>query len=97
LNYIREFTRNSTILHDLLTYNESDNPIDAEFPPMTKLGYFHNDGVFEDGHATLKTVGSGNNYALFQMPERFLEGHCIVYQDTVSDDQRYSATKRTVH
>lgn len=94
MNYIGEYTQNSEILLELVTKDENNQPIHADFPPTAIVEYFDGNGLAEVGRVTLETIGIGRYFMPYYLSETSGIGTYIVKYEALLDGVSYTDRER---
>jgi hypothetical protein len=78
MNLIGEYSKNSTILLELLTKDEYSMPIPADFPPTAVIEYFDGNGLNEVDRVTLEEIGIGRYLKPYLIPSEWGYGDYLV-------------------
>lgn len=85
MNYIGEFQKDSTILLELLTKDEENQPIPTDYPPTARIEQYDRNGIVEVDNVTLETMEDGSRHAKnYEIPDTFQYGdYWITYSVSI--------------
>jgi hypothetical protein len=94
MNFIGEYSKNSTILLELLTYDEYNHPISADFPPTASIAYIDPNGLVDMEHVTLETIGTGYYLKAKIIDSDWNLGDYLVTYKATLDGKEYETRER---
>ena len=95
MNYIGEFQKDSTILLELLTKDEENQPIATDFPPTAVIEHYDRNGLQEVDNVTLETMGDGSRHIkLYHIPLDWKYGGYIITYKVKIDGVEYTTQER---
>ncbi|SFJ62179.1 hypothetical protein SAMN02799624_05212 [Paenibacillus sp. UNC496MF] len=85
MDFIGVYTKNSTILLELLNIDEDNAPIPADFPPTASLEYYDGDRLTIVQHVTLESIGPGRYLkAIFVSDDWGYGDYLVTYEATLN-------------
>lgn len=91
MNYIGEIQKDSEILLELLTKDEHNQTICADFPPTATIEHYSRNGVIEVDSVTLETMTDGSKHVkLLQIPSHWESGNYIITYKVRVNAQEYT-------
>jgi hypothetical protein len=95
MSYLGEFSKNSTILLELLTKDEQDMPITVDYPPTATIEHYNSNGVQIMDNVTLNTVADGSKHTyLYKIPSNWPYGNYVIHYTVQIQGKTYT-TKET--
>lgn len=95
MNYIGEFQKDSTILLELLTKDEENQPIATDFPPTATIEHYDRNGLQEVDNVTLETMGDGSRHTkVYQIPPDLVYGDYIITYKVSIDGLQYTTQEK---
>lgn len=95
MNYIGEFQKDSTILLELLTKDEENQPIPTDFPPTATIEHYDRNGLQEVDNVTLETMGDGSRHTkTYQIPLDWKYGDYIVTYHVSIEEVEYTTQEK---
>lgn len=94
MNYIGEFSKNSTILLELLTKDEENQPIPTDFQPTATIEHYDRNGLREVDNVTLETMGDGRHTKVYAIPIEFVYGDYIITYKVTIDGVQYTTQEK---
>jgi hypothetical protein len=94
MNYIGEFSKNSTILLELLTKDEENQPIPTDFQPTATIEHYDRNGLQEVDNVTLETMGDGRHTKVYTLPIEFLYGDYIITYKVSIEGVQYTTQEK---
>jgi len=95
MNYIGEFQKDSTILLELLTKDEKNQPIVTDFPPTALIEHYDRNGLQEVDNVTLETMGDGSRHIkLYHIPIDWKYGDYLITYKAQIEGVEYTTQER---
>jgi hypothetical protein len=94
MNYIGEFSKNSTILLELLTKDEENQPIPTDFQPTATIEHYDRNGLQEVDNVKLETMGDGRHTSVYSIPVEFKYGDYIITYKVSIDGVQYTTQEK---
>lgn len=91
MNYIGEFSKNSTILLELLTKDELDQPLRVDNNPQATIEYYDENGITIVENVTLNTMENDGEYSYtLEIPYDWKYGTYLVTYSVSIDGEEYT-------
>lgn len=95
MNYIGEFQKDSTILLELLTKDEENQPIPTDFQPTATIEHYDRNGLQEVDNVTLETMGDGSRHTkIYTIPLDWMYGDYLITYKVSIDGVEYSTQEK---
>lgn len=95
MNYIGEFQKDSTILLELLTKDEENQPIATDFPPTATIEHYDRNGLQEVDNVTLETMEDNSRHRkVYQIPLDWKYGDYIITYQVIIDGLTYTTQEK---
>jgi hypothetical protein len=92
--FIGGYTKNSTILLELLTKDEDSALIPTDFPPTALLEYFDGNRLISVLHVTLETIGPGRYLQAITVPDDWGYGDYLITYEAKLEGVTYTTKER---
>lgn len=91
MNYIGEFRKNSTILLELLTKDQRNQPIKADSAPTAVIEHYNRNGLQQLDSVTLDTIEGESRYVkAYQIPPEWPYGNYVITYSVMIDGIQYT-------
>lgn len=95
MNYIGEFQKDSTILLELLTKDEENQPIPTDFQPIATIEHYDRNGLQEVDNVTLETMGDGSRHTkIYTIPLTWTYGDYVITYKVSIDGVEYTTQEK---
>lgn len=95
MNYIGEFQKDSTILLELLTKDEENQPIPTDFQPTATIEHYDRNGLQEVDNVTLETMGDGSRHTkIYTIPSDWMYGDYLITYKAFVDGVEYTTQEK---
>lgn len=95
MNYIGEFHKNSAILLELLTKDEENQAIAADFSPTATIEHYDRNGLQEVDSVTLETMEDYSRHVkVYQIPTDWQYGDYIITYHVTIDGVEYTTQEK---
>jgi hypothetical protein len=95
MNYIGEFQKDSTILLELLTKDEKNQPIATDISPTATIEHYDRNGLQEVDNVKLETMGEGSRHTkLYQIPSDWKYGDYLITYNVLIEGIVYTTQEK---
>ena len=95
MNYIGEFQKDSTILLELLTKDEENQPISTDYPPIAVIEHYDRNGIVQVDNVKLETMEDGSRHTkVYQIPANWKYGDYLITYRVIIDEIQYTTQEK---
>lgn len=95
MNYIGEFQKDSTILLELLTKDEENQPITTDNPPTAVIEQYDRNGIVQVDNVKLETMGDGSRHTkVYEIPVNWKYGDYLITYFVTIDGVEYTTQEK---